>query len=152
MAAPRKILVGVDGSSRALDVAVAAGRLARSVGASLTLARIVPVPIEGLTGWDAGPSASFLDLLEQEATESLGKLAHRIPPGVPVERRVELGKPWRSLCAIARELDVDLILIGSHGYDTLDRVLGTTAARVVDHADRSVLVVRSPLPFEPGES
>jgi nucleotide-binding universal stress UspA family protein len=38
--------------------------------------------------------------------------------------------------------DVDLIVIGSHGYGALDHVLGTTAAKVVNHADRSVLVVR----------
>ena len=35
-----------------------------------------------------------------------------------------------------------MIVIGSHGYDTLDKVLGTTAAKIVNHADRSVLVVR----------
>jgi nucleotide-binding universal stress UspA family protein len=37
-----------------------------------------------------------------------------------------------------------LIVIGSHGYGGLDRVLGTTAARVVNHALCSVLVVRPP--------
>jgi universal stress protein F len=42
----------------------------------------------------------------------------------------------------AAENDVDMIVIGSHGYHGLDRVLGTTAAKVVNHADRSVLVVR----------
>jgi nucleotide-binding universal stress UspA family protein len=43
---------------------------------------------------------------------------------------------------VARELSVDLIAIGSHGYSPVDHVLGTTAAKVVNHADRSVLVVR----------
>jgi nucleotide-binding universal stress UspA family protein len=43
----------------------------------------------------------------------------------------------------ARAIGADLIVIGSHGYGGLDRVLGTTAARVVNHADRSVLVVRN---------
>jgi nucleotide-binding universal stress UspA family protein len=36
---------------------------------------------------------------------------------------------------------VDLIVIGSHGYHGLDRVLGTTAARVSNLARRNVLVV-----------
>ena len=36
----------------------------------------------------------------------------------------------------------DLIVVGSHGYSGIDHLLGTTAARVVNHADRSVLVVR----------
>jgi nucleotide-binding universal stress UspA family protein len=41
-------------------------------------------------------------------------------------------------------VEAALILIGSHGYSGLDHLLGTTAARVVNHADRSVLVVRHP--------
>ena len=44
----------------------------------------------------------------------------------------------------AREEDVDLIVLGSHGFDVLDRIVGTIAAKVVNHADRAVLVVRSP--------
>jgi nucleotide-binding universal stress UspA family protein len=34
---------------------------------------------------------------------------------------------------------------GSHGSGGLDRILGTTAAKVVDHADRNVRVVRTSL-------
>ena len=34
-------------------------------------------------------------------------------------------------------------MIGSHGYGGLDRILGTTAARVVNHALCSVFVVRA---------
>ena len=37
----------------------------------------------------------------------------------------------------------DLIVIGAHGYGRLDRLLGTTASKVVNHADRDILVVRS---------
>jgi nucleotide-binding universal stress UspA family protein len=32
-------------------------------------------------------------------------------------------------------------VIGSHGYDLVDRLLGTTAATVVNSATRDVLVV-----------
>ena len=35
-------------------------------------------------------------------------------------------------------------VIGSHGYDTMDKLIGTTAAKVVNHAEVSVLVVRAP--------
>lgn len=37
------------------------------------------------------------------------------------------------------------IVIGSHGHGGIDRVLGTTAAKLVNHADRNVLVVRTQL-------
>jgi nucleotide-binding universal stress UspA family protein len=43
---------------------------------------------------------------------------------------------------VARTVDVDLIVLGSHCYHGLDRVLGTVAAKVVNRADRDVFVVR----------
>jgi nucleotide-binding universal stress UspA family protein len=56
--------------------------------------------------------------------------------------RVALGAPWEAVCSAAREVSADLILIGSHGYSGIDRLLGTTAAKIVNHADRPVLVAR----------
>jgi nucleotide-binding universal stress UspA family protein len=55
---------------------------------------------------------------------------------------VHVGAPWESICRAARENAVDLIVIGSHGVHGIERLLGTTATRVLNHADRSVLVVR----------
>jgi nucleotide-binding universal stress UspA family protein len=43
---------------------------------------------------------------------------------------------------VSDELDVDLIVLGSHGYYGMDRILGTTAANVANLAHRGVLVVR----------
>ena len=64
----------------------------------------------------------------------------------PFERgtrsEVVVATPWEALCMCAQAHDADLIVIGSHGYGGLDRVLGTTAARVVNHALCSVFVVR----------
>ena len=40
----------------------------------------------------------------------------------------------------------DLVVIGSHGYGGLDRLLGTTAAKVANRAPCSVLVVRGKTP------
>ena len=38
-------------------------------------------------------------------------------------------------------MKADLIVLGSHGYHGLDRLLGTTAGKVVNLARRNVLVV-----------
>ena len=52
--------------------------------------------------------------------------------------------PWEGVCRVARERQVDLIVVGSHGYGgAMDHILGTTAAKIVNHADRNVLVVRT---------
>ena len=53
-----------------------------------------------------------------------------------------VGSPWDGICRTAIEQDADPIVLGSRGYGTLERLLGTTAAKVVNHADRPVMVVR----------
>jgi nucleotide-binding universal stress UspA family protein len=55
---------------------------------------------------------------------------------------VKVGIPWDAICQEAKRIHADLIIVGSHGYGTLDRILGTTAAKVVNHAECSVMVVR----------
>jgi nucleotide-binding universal stress UspA family protein len=54
---------------------------------------------------------------------------------------IRFGVPWRKILDAADELDVDLIVMGSHGYGGFDRLLGTTAAQVANRARRNVLVV-----------
>ena len=52
------------------------------------------------------------------------------------------GDPWRRILDVGARLNVDLIVVGNHRHHGVERVLGTVASRVVNHADRSVLVVR----------
>lgn len=56
------------------------------------------------------------------------------------------GDPWRCILDVARDLEVDLIVMGNHRYHGLDRVLGTVATKVVNHADRDVLIVHDRTP------
>jgi nucleotide-binding universal stress UspA family protein len=50
---------------------------------------------------------------------------------------------YRAILRAAEENAVDLIVIGSHGYRGLDRVLGTTAGRVANLAQHNVFVVHA---------
>ena len=138
----QKLLVAVDGSERQKGVVDAAVALSRKTGAKLILFRSVglqrevPVSALGLT-----PENVAL-LLEAQTRAELEALESSLPEDVRGGVRVALGSPWSSIAEAAREQNVDLIVIGSHGYSGIDRVIGTTAAKVVNHADRSVLVVR----------
>ena len=82
-------------------------------------------------------------MLEREALAELNGSAERVPPDMLAGTSVALGTPWQAICEAARRENVDLVIIGSHGFGAVDRLLGTTAAKVVNHADRSVLVVRA---------
>ena len=62
--------------------------------------------------------------------------------GAPTLARV--GRPFVEISELAREMEVDLIILGTHGYTGLKHVLlGSTAERVVRHAPCPVLTVRA---------
>jgi universal stress protein F len=82
-------------------------------------------------------------VLSSEARKQLDALAAKAPPNIIERTSVHVGSPWQAICEAARTENADLIVIGSHGYGGLDRVVGTTAAKVVNHADRPVLIFRS---------
>jgi nucleotide-binding universal stress UspA family protein len=86
--------------------------------------------------------ASLAELLEQEAKKYLDQMAAALPPGLLAGTVVHVGTPWQGICSAADHHQADMIVIGSHGYSGLDRLIGTTAAKVVNHAKQSVLVVR----------
>jgi nucleotide-binding universal stress UspA family protein len=86
----------------------------------------------------------LLDVLQRQADAYLTGCAAQVPRGIETDCAVAVGSPWQAICDAARHREVDLIVIGSHGYSGIDKLLGTTAAKVVNHAPCSVLVVREP--------
>lgn len=58
--------------------------------------------------------------------------------------RALIGQPADVVDDVARETKADLIIIGAHGYGAVERLLGTTASKIVHRAKCSVLVVRNP--------
>jgi nucleotide-binding universal stress UspA family protein len=89
---------------------------------------------------------SLLDTLKRQAKHYLDEQVPLVPLEVFGGVEVAVGTPWQAICEMARLLEVDLVVIGSHGYEGLDRLLGTTAGKVVNHAHCSVLVVRESQP------
>lgn len=136
------ILVALDGSSQAEAVLDAAVSLAKAEARSLLLMRAVGIPPELPLEAFSGSADGLLESMRAEADGYLLRMAKRVPAGVSVEREVVIGPAWEQICSVARARDVALVVIGAHGYRGLDRVFGTTAAKVVNHADRSVYVVR----------
>jgi universal stress protein F len=139
-----RILVGLDASPRSDGVLQVALELARRVGGKLILFRAVGVPHEVPHEAYSMTPASVAELLEAQAKKYLDKLATSVPQNLLIGTMVHIGSPWSSICQVADEQNADLIVIGSHGYAGLDKLIGTTAAKVVNHAKQSVMVVRAP--------
>ena len=139
-----RILVALDQSQRTTTVLERAAYIARLTGAELYLFHAVGVPA-GIPAeaFRASPS-EMMERWRADAVRDLEARARAMEPGLKTHTIVRIGSPWSGICEAAKELAVDLVVVGSHGYDALDHVIGTTAAKVVNHCDRSVLVVREP--------
>jgi universal stress protein F len=136
-------IVGLDGSERQPQVLRRAVRLADTVGSRLVLVRAVQVPASlPAVVWSLADD-ELMGFLIQHAGAALRRIAEELPEGLVLDVVCREGRPCDVLCDVAAEHGADLIVIGTHGYDRVDRVLGTTAARVANLAPCSVLVVRS---------
>lgn len=83
--------------------------------------------------------ASRLDLRRTEHRVALERELAKY--GVASETRIAAGRPWETVLEVATDVDATLVVVGPHEHG-----LGSTARRVVTHADRPVLVARGPAP------
>jgi nucleotide-binding universal stress UspA family protein len=62
-----------------------------------------------------------------------------------MEELIRIGVPFLEIIRAAKEKDVDLIVLGTHGRSGLSHVLiGSVAEKVVHHAHCGVLTVKHP--------
>ena len=141
MPSVRSILVALDESERAPLVFETAVMMARGLGAQVFLIRVLVIPPDIPPAAHTHPNGLEASM-ESEARADLLALMNStsgVEFGPPI---IFVGEPWRNIVTTAHAIDVDLIVVGSHRHHgRLDRALGTVAAKVVNHADRNVLVV-----------
>jgi len=145
----RSILLPTDFSECASYALSYATSFARSSGAKLICVHVIEpiVPTVGYSGLSEPlPVADISEQLEDTATRELPKIAtHEECAGLDVEEVVAHGDAASEIVRVARERNVDLIVISSHGRTGLGRILfGSTAESVVRHAHCPVLVVKPP--------
>jgi nucleotide-binding universal stress UspA family protein len=138
----KRILVGLDHSPRAAAVLEQAAMLARATGAELYLLRALSIPAELPPDAFRSSPGELVERWREESARDLERQAGAVDPTIVTHVLVHIGSPWQSICQVAKDHAVDLIVIGSHGLHGIERLLGTTANKVVNHADHPVLVVR----------
>ena len=141
----RSILVPIDFSKPSLRALRFAIRFAERFGASLALLHVIePVAASDFLNMPLAMDDAKLAKIAKRKLDVLSKT----PPGTtcPIERKlVRSGKPFHEITEAAKELKVDLIIIATHGYTGLKKVLlGSTAERVVRYASCPVLTLRDP--------
>ena len=139
-----RILLAVDGSPQSASAIQAVAARPWPAGSTVRVLAVVeypPAPPVGeLIVDDAyGPREQIAEM--KKLTSDVAASLHAA--GLGVEMAVREGNPRDGIIAEAKEWPADLIVLGSHGYTGLKRlVLGSVAQSVVSHAPCSVEVVR----------
>jgi nucleotide-binding universal stress UspA family protein len=139
----RRILIPVDFSKPSLDSIDYASRLATRLGAELNLVHVFEQYVFG--GLAEIPTSVPDEEIAIRARTQLETIAKR--HGIPLRAEhihVTEGRPVEEICRLASKLQIDLIVIPTHGNTGLKRLtLGSTAERVVRYSPCPVLVLRS---------
>lgn len=123
---------------RALPVAVEYSQI---FGARLHLATVLPEFGAGVVGSYFPPD--FEDKVRRKAQDRLEALARdHVPASLEATCHVAQGTVYEEILCLAEEVGADLIVMASHRPELKDFLIGPNAARVVRHANISVLVVR----------
>ena len=104
--------------------------------------------IEDLSKWGGFyiPHIS-LDLYQKEAMEAAEKLMDKVcrqqMQGCPdFERRISSGDPAAEILKTIESEDIDLVVMGTHGYKGLERaIFGSVAEKVVKNSAAPVLTI-----------
>ncbi len=137
-----RILVGLDGSPRQPAVLAAAVALADRFGGKLHLVRAMQIPASiPAVAWSL-QGDDFQKFLVEHGEKELARVAAELPDGLVDKYTCELSQPADLLVRLAEKEGSDAVVIGSHGYDRIDRILGTTAGKVANRAPCSVVVIR----------
>lgn len=139
------ILVPIDFSDENRKAVNLAVQYALKCRASITLIHVAePIGLPDFS--DAFPLELSSEEINNACMRGLSKLARELSvhSGLVANTIVRHGRAWNEICTIARSLNVDLIVISTHGRTGMSHLLmGSTAERVVRHAHCPVLVVRS---------
>jgi universal stress protein A len=146
----RKLLVPTDFSANSKKALIYAVRLARRNNSSLILFYVFGPPefVRQLPKDYSYESHEEMrkqcDAAMQRSEEILGMLSESVKgSNIQIETSQRLGTPYEEIVKFAKEKEVDLIVIATHGYTGLKHfLLGSTTERVVRLAPCPVLVVR----------
>lgn len=145
----RKILVGLDGSSHAIDATRSAVALAKAFDSELhllTVTRPFKVSTELRHYLEAENLLGEPKYVMDEMTNSIVADARDIAAESGLENTktvVREGKPARTILEYAKDNGIDLIVVGSRGVGELDAaLLGSVSQKVSLLSECTVMIVR----------
>ena len=141
MATYQHLLIGLDLSPESQQVVDRVKQLFADRDLKISICHILE-PLAFTYGGDIPVDLSDVQVqLEEQATQRLATLAEQLD--VPAENQhIVLGQPANEMRRMAKEQNVDLIIVGSHGRHGLALIFGSTSNSVLHGAPCDVLAVR----------
>ncbi|MEN8214340.1 MAG: universal stress protein [Pseudomonadota bacterium] len=137
----RHIMLATDFSEHSERALRRARELAEVSDARLTLLHVVDDLMMPGEFYDLAVDIELEKTLLEVAHQRMDELTATIESG-KLNAEVITGNPGHAITHYAREHDVDLIVIGSHGRRGIERLLGSSVNAVLHNAHCDVLTVR----------
>ncbi len=140
-----KVLIAVDGSAASMDATRFFCRLPHQERLDVTVLTVVSLPDVPLTAsTDLWYSKFLAGQKEHDQRVYTDVVTLFDGANVSIQHLSKQGHAGHSIVNTAEEIDADLVVVGSKGQTSLDRILlGSVSEYVATHASVSVLVVRS---------
>jgi nucleotide-binding universal stress UspA family protein len=141
----KRILVPLDGSTRAESAVPIAARIAHASGGSVILLQVAAMPVE--LGTEKKPSeiytqAAFDKGVADTKSYLEGVAASDILKGINTETEAVTGATAPAILPAIQTLHADLVVMCSHGYTGFKRwALGSVAQKLAPHSPVPVLVL-----------
>ncbi len=134
----KNILVPSDGSKYSVAAVDEAINYAKSYGGSLKIVSAVYTNDEFLAN-----APDVVEKMVKKAMTGIENVKNRIQQeGVDAETFVREGEPYKIIIDLAKELNADTIIMGSHGRTGLKRIfMGSVTSRVIGYAPCPVMVI-----------
>ncbi len=139
-----RILLATDGSPSASKATDEAVTLCRATGWPLTIVTAWHIPVTSFAYEPLIVVPEIEEVVKARAQQALAAAAEAARrAGIEPEELLVEGLPSDEICALAEEREATLVVVGSHGWGRVQRLLfGSVSAAVLQHAPCPVLVVR----------
>lgn len=138
----KKILIPVDGSKSSEKAYHYGLKLAAPFGAELILLYVVDVNESIYPIFRVGIDQTQFANVKQEGEALVDRLAAEAGQ-IPVKELVEIGLPGSAICQYAKNLEVDMIIMGNSGKGAVSSfVMGSVSQYVIHHTKIPVLILK----------